>query len=784
MTVPLMYRNRSLGDMPIRLTYDDRLFVESAGFLRLIGPLLNEAARVDMTQFLVSRDTFSPADLEGQGVALVYDPSTLAVVVLNVDPARRAVERLFAPPTGDDETPDFLPARFSGYLNLNVFQLWNWDEGQNDPPSMNLNGAMRLGGFVFEGDASFRSETGVTSSGYRFDRNYARLVYDEPARFRRWLLGDLTPEVRGQQGFVQMGGVGVLRARRRFNDFRSAILQGNRQLVLQQDSSVRIIRNGVLYRELQLDAGSYDLSTLPLITGSNDVRIEVRDGGGAVQLINYEAYLDPIDLEPGDYEYAAYVGPLGRQFGGSPSYDGPLAFTGFFRKAFVDRPAIGVGLQLSEQVQNVTGQTQFILRNGARLLVDAGLSRSSQAGMGYSGGVAYDQLFDRGGLIDSFSIRADYLSRDYALLGNASPQNSTESSITVQYARAFTRELNLVVSGSYVVQRNREDSYRLSALASYSINRQWSLRAGVEYSESPAFSRGGGFGATVALVYQPDYRTRAEARYRSNTDSAFLAYLRSGSGRINSAGYGATISREQDFINASGFVDFTANRFDASASHTVSGRSFDTFGAANTTTLRIGTTLAFADGAFAIGRRISDSFAILTPHPTLRGRSVVAGESVEDNVFISAGGALGGALNNVLSSYVTQSIQYDVRDPPVGYDIGPGVYRVKPAYRSGYHLRIGTDAYVTALGTLFRAPNEAAQLLGGRVVDMSDQNAEPSPFFTNSAGRFAVSGLRPGRRYRVEIYRGGDILPVFEFEVPADNDGLVNLGNVVPPARN
>src|SRR3546814_21026281 len=98
--------------------------------------------------------------------------------------------------------------------------------------SINFDGAVRLGRFVFEGDAQLGQQFGVTGDTYKFTRNYARLVYDEPEDFRRWYLGDLDLELRGQQSFVEMGGVGVLRQRRRFNSFRSAILQANRPLTL------------------------------------------------------------------------------------------------------------------------------------------------------------------------------------------------------------------------------------------------------------------------------------------------------------------------------------------------------------------------------------------------------------------------------------------------------------------------------------------------------------------------------------------------------------------------
>jgi outer membrane usher protein len=178
---------------------------------------------------------------------------------------------------------------------------------------------------------------------------------------------------------------------------------------------------------------------------------------------------------------------------------------------------------------------------------------------------------------------------------------------------------------------------------------------------------------------------------------------------------------------------------------------------------------------------------LLSPHENLGKRSVVAGQSLAENNYIGRSGALGSALNNFLGSYVTQSVQYDVEDPPTGYDIGAGVVRVRPPYRSGYALRIGTEAFVSAMGTLVRATGPVA-LVGGRVTLLDLRNEEkpqPIPFFTNSVGRFAIPNLLPGRRYQVETYgSNGTIDRSFEFTVPADSDGLVNLGTVQPGKAN
>lgn len=775
LTVPLMFKRRTLGDLPIRLTFDDRLLVERASFEKLIGPLLNSDARKKLLDWEPGSDQLSSEGLQPLGIAFRYDPSSLAVVVLTIDPAQRAVERLFDDSNPGDDKPDLMPASLAAYLNIGAFGAYNWQRGNLPKPSISLNGAIRYGNIVFEGDGQFGGQ-GFDDENYRFDRNYARFVLDQPSEYRRWYLGDLTPEVRGQQGYVQMGGLGVSRQRQRFDPYRSSVLQGNRQLLLQRDATVRIIRNGVLYREMRLDAGSYDVSSLPLLAGSNDVKIEVQDNSGTVQALNYSSYLDPIDLVPGDYEYAGYIGKTGEGFGGSPKYNGPLAFSGFFRKAFVDAPAIGVGLQVSKSVQTLTGQTQFVIGGGSRLMLDGGFSNSRSVGSGYSVGVGFDQLIDRGGLVDSATIRADYLSRHYAFLSTPDADNSSALNFSGQYTRQVNRRLSLMLNGSFLSSRQRKDSYRIGASANYYLNSRFSIRGGLDYTRlDSSLGRNRSLGFNISLVYQPSYRDRLEARHESFNDSSSLSYLHASSNQIGSVGYGAIASRDGSALTAQGFADYIANRFDATLSHASYGADFNSMGSVNVTSLRVGTSLAFADGAFGVGRRINDSFAILYPHDNLRGHSVVAGQSIAQNDYMSKSGTFGGAVNGYLNSYVTQSVQYDVEDAPLGYDVGNGVVRVKPPYHSGYKLRVGTDAFVSAAGTLLLPDGKPVSLVGGRVIAQDGKDQAPLPFFTNSVGRFAIQNLRPGVTYRVEM--GGNAAS-FEFVVPSDTKGLVFLNNV------
>ncbi|MNI15014.1 Fimbrial Usher protein [compost metagenome] len=638
---------------------------------------------------------------------------------------------------------------------------------------------MRYKGLVFEAD--FQGRESQFLGDYEVERRHARFVFDQPADYRRWYLGDLNVETRGRQGFVEMGGVGVTRQRQRFDSFRNNVLAGGRQLVLQEASTVRVLRNGVFVREFQLDPGQYDVSNLPLDTGSNDIQLEIQNESGRRETIAYSAYLDAIELEPGDYEYGAYLGVTNVGSFGSPDYsDGDLAFSGFWRKAFMNRPAVGLGFQASETVQNVAGQTQFILRNGARLQLDVSASHAD-VGAGYAYAVSFDHFVDMGGTYDSWTVVADYTSEDYAALGNAFGANPTSWVFTGAYSHQFSEDWSATMSASYRMGRGPTGhSYAVNANSSYRFTPQWSVQVGAEWVDYGSNIGGAnGAGVTVALVWQPRYDRRAEARYSSARNSGSLRFQQSTENRVGSLGYSIASTYDDGPGTLSGQVDYIANRFDASLTHTGFGQSFSNITDEQVTSLRVGTSISTAGGKVAVGRNIYDSFAILHPHQSLQDKPVIVGESFERGNYTSRSGALGPAVANTLSSYVDQSVRYDVMGVPPGYDIGEGVRRVRPTYRSGYAIQVGSDAFVSALGRLIGNAGKPAALISGRVRPVDDPTAEPELFFTNSVGRFAIQKLVPGKTYRVELFSSP--AAGFEFTVPADNEGLLDLKTVAVP---
>ena len=107
---------------------------------------------------------------------------------------RATRDQLFAPSRDDVNDVTLQLSDFSTYININAVETYIWETKQVDPPTINIDGAVRLGPVVFEGDVQVGQRVGAAGDEYNFQRKDARLVYDQPEEYRRFFLGDLDPK--------------------------------------------------------------------------------------------------------------------------------------------------------------------------------------------------------------------------------------------------------------------------------------------------------------------------------------------------------------------------------------------------------------------------------------------------------------------------------------------------------------------------------------------------------------------------------------------------------------
>ena len=189
--------------------------------------------------------------------------------------------------------------------------------------------------------------------------------------------------------------------------------------------------------------------------------------------------------------------------------------------------------------------------------------------------------------------------------------------------------------------------------------------------------------------------------------------------------------------------------------------------------VRVGTAFVFADGAAAIAAPVrgDGGFAILDPHVSIGDRTVTSG--TPGNIR-GKSDAFGPAVVSGLPGYSQQNLPIDVADLPTGYSLGESGFDLKPPYKAGYKLVVGSSYSVSALGELKDTSGDAVGLATGIASDGQKQVT----VFTNQSGKFAADGLAPGEWKLVMDSEAGPL--TYVLKIPSDTQGLLRLGTLKP----
>lgn len=772
--LPLIFNGSAFGEVAVQIESSGGIAIDAQSLRSELARLLNDNGRQKLDQAIASKTYLIPAELTAIGIGLHYDPARLELVIDRIDNDLRAIEFLGGgeQSTGD-QPPTVRPADFSAYLNTTVnIEHVSGSQGI-ERPDLYLFGAARYHNVVMEIDGGFTDS--FANGNYRFYRRAARAVYDDQKNFRRFSVGDLRLAGMSLLQTQLIGGVGVEKSRRIFDPFRPTTSIVGHRIFLESASTVNVLINGAPYRTLDLQPGVYDLSDLPLQYGSNDVKFVIRDAAGREQVESFSNFFDPIDLSPGDDEYSVALGVPARQLAFTPSYGNDPIFIGHYRKAFQNQLILGGAVQIMKDRQVIAGETRIVPQfiPGA---FDFQAATSFGSGTGFAGQFAYRWSSIGSGDGRSASFSLDYRSRNFRLVADPFQSGGRQLNATASYSQFIGPRTS--VSGGLTYSDSRALGKRKGMFAD--VNHMFNPRirgsVGVQYDQGGRFANNFGIRARISVMF--GNRHRADASYESRQNTARISMVRDVEDHVGSLGYGVILQDTPSQKSADVSASYINNRFDARLTVAGSGGDFGGVIQRPAARLQISSSFAFADGVFGIGRPISDSFLLARPHRALKDTEVVVGREMAKGRYEGKSGLLGAAVARNLASYNAQNVLYDVDDVDAGYDIGSGIARVNPSFRSGSVVTVGTDRFVNTLGTLLIDDNPAA-LASGALTAIDDDGFAPQSFFTNSAGRFSILGLAPGHSYRVTLDKGQS----FVITVPADNKGLYRTGPVKLPRR-
>jgi outer membrane usher protein len=772
--VPVVDNQVALGEVTLTLGADDSLRIGVEPVLVALTPLLDPRALERIRGQASGRRDLSSAEWSEIGYVFTYDPSRIELKV-TIPTADRVSKRLEVANLEAAAIGNFAaPAKFSGYLNVrgSIDYLHQGIQTGAEDPNFVFDTAIRLGRVVFETEANWGPGS---TNNMQFQREGSRFVFDDTQRVMRWSLGDVQGQGAGFSSTGQVLGLSVFRTYSELAPQRFARPRGEREFALTRASTVEAIVNGRSVRKIRLDPGNYKLNDFPFIEGANDVRLIIEDDTGLREAVNFNLFFDRTLLTPGLVEFSLTAGQTTLLGNDGPNYsNGEWLVGGFVRRGMNDRLTLGANMQLQESGQLVGVETIFANQLGTFSL-DAAASQVDGIGSGGALTLVYSRLIAiNGGRSQNLGLTFEGRTEDFAIPGARGASAPYSMIIGAAYSRSFGEFSFGGLDVRHSVGRgNTLDQSSVRATFGRRVGAYGNLTVDADWRDNGVESD---FGVRLAFTWRFGSKSSLRSEYNSRDEALRLSYQRQHGEGVGSYNLSADIDRSRERIGANLAASYIANRSDLAYALTTTYDSNSSRISDQRSSIRFGSSLAFADGSFAIGRPISDSFAIFSPHKSL-GRNRVVIEPRQDG-FNAQSGALGGAVYSNLAAYSDRSIAIDVPAAPNGYDLGAGSFRVQPPYRSGYKFEVGSDYSVTVIGRLLDRDGVAISLLAGSASEIANPSGAKITVFTNRDGRFAVSGARAGK-WRIEMPTSPPI--TYEITVPETAEGIVRLGDVEAP---
>jgi outer membrane usher protein len=811
MTATVRDGAEALGEVMLTIAPDDSIEVDRDGLIHVLRPQLSASAIAVIAGLPPQVPVDKLASLPG--AAITFDRSSLDLAY--AARAEGGSDRDVSLRPRGPKVPVTPPATVSGYLNITTLLNHAWNTSNQDARtglSFNFDGAARYMGLVLEGEASSDGPLDSFLCPVEARCSYAhvgglkrqgtRLVGDLPDQHTRVTVGDLSYWGHPLQRGNELLGIGIVHDARLFGSNHRLDSAAASTLALDRPADVQVVVNGVPLQRLRLKAGTYRLTDLPLTAGSNDVELIVTSDAGERRSIRVKALNHGQLLAPGKTEWAANGGVASYVVDHERDYAESLPVgNAVFRMGLTNHLTGDVHAQADHEIVmggvGVLGLTPFGLWG-------LSLAASLTGGVGYAATLSWEYLPPAQVSEHRQTVRAQ---ADYQTLGFLRPGDLLIGRSGVLYP---TFQPWLRLNGSWTIELSplllatasaryafADSSSLIPGAVSTDIDR-WGMTLALTSPLSPTLTGTiyAGYGNERLLSFggvedgNPDFQIGVRVSWmpgrgthvQADTDSLTGQTVISGSTRSGTDNnlWTASVAANQADVRGGGLLGAVAHHgryADVLASHTATSRPGSVLEPdIHYTALRSTTAIAFADGQVGVGPAIRDAFVLVHPHASIANSQVIVGDTDEPR---ATGSRYMPALLTALPPYTDTRLPLHASDLPLGYSLGSASLAVRPPYKAGYAVEVGSDSALSVYGTLLGPDHQPLALASGYATP-AGQSTPKLAVFTNSAGRFALEGVTEGA-WTITMPTG-DAQLTYLVAVATGDSALVNAGTLSPPS--
>jgi outer membrane usher protein len=588
------------------------------------------------------------------------------------------------------------------------------------------------------------AQTGRHSSSFR--RLESSWTIDNPEKMTSWRVGDSITSGGTGGAPLRFGGFQYGRnfaVQPGFISFPLPAIDGQAAT----PSVVDVYVNNVLSNQRDVSAGPFQLQDLPVVTGSGEVRLVVRDALGRETFTTQSFYATPQLLRPGLLDFSYEIGFLRHHYASPGDGYGKMVVSSTHRYGF--SPILTGELHVeATSGKQVIGASATILPSRLGLFSLSAAASNSHQGSGTLLGLS----FERQALGFSLGGGGELTSRNYTNLGFGDGQSAPAAT-----ARAFIGVPTAFgsIAANYLLRSERHgaDFQVIGGSASLGLGKFGNLNFSAQHVIGR--QRTTRFGLFLTRSLGAMRNAVASVEFGSERRASRLAVQQSlpvGEG----FGYRASAS-EGDRRRLDGWTAYQGPRglYEAEVAHSK-----------DSTGIRLGTSgsVGWMAGSVFTARSLTEAFA------QVRVEGVEDVRVYANNQLVGKTGKSGLLLIPRLLSYEANQISIEPADVPFEFDVSEFERTVSPYLRSG--MVVSFSAARIRGGLIKVVTKEGVPLAAGSTVFNLGSGEE---FSIVSGGEAYLTGLQTSNKMRAS--NGKDIC---EFTLPyKDSADSQRLGTFV-----
>lgn len=571
--------------------------------------------------------------------------------------------------------------------------------------------------------------TGERPKFIRLDTNW---TIDDPLRMRSLRFGDSIS--RGGVGGVPLRFGGIQLARNfavqpGFITIPLPSLSGSAAL----PSVVDIYVDGALRQSRDLPPGPFEIVDVPIVTGSGDVQLIVRDLLGRQVLYRQSYYAAPKLLRKGLHDYSYELGFLRQSFGRRSNDYGALMASATHRYGFSDSLTGEMHAEATKDVQTAGVAANAIVANVAHVAVSGAASRSDVGAGAHAGLTVQHQ--SRG---LSFGVTGEFTTDDYMAVGWSTERRPPKSVIQA-FAGIPMGRVSLGLSYLRRDGRSEPDAEYLAANASVPLGTLGSLNLAARNDLTD-----GDLSAQLLLTVPLEFQKSASAG-ASLTDGTFA--FRSSLQKSLPAGEGFGYR-----------FDVHAGTFYRADSRLSLQTAFGLHDAQLTwTDGKTGVRLSTSGGIGLIGGELFASRQLTQSFATVRVGGYENVRVYADNQLIGRTNSSGRVIIPRLRPFERNRLSIEVADLPFDAEILDGEQTIRPYNRHGVEVDFAAKPARAAIIRVLL--EDGSPLPPGSIVALAGSTEE---FVSAPGGEVYLTGLAE-RNKAVARWSAGQCEIEFQF---------------------